>query len=78
MFTFADMSQPEECVTIPAKSGHSATVILIHGLGGNAHEMKAIAQNLATDPQLDHIKWLMPQVSLRPCTRLGGRIVPAW
>ncbi|KAK0442538.1 Phospholipase/carboxylesterase/thioesterase [Desarmillaria tabescens] len=72
------MSQVPEFITIPAKSNHSATVILIHGLGSNANEMKTIAEDLATDPGLDHIKWLMPQASLRPSTRLGGRVVPAW
>ncbi|KAK0189318.1 Phospholipase/carboxylesterase/thioesterase [Armillaria mellea] len=69
--------QPE-CLTIPAKSGSSVTVILIHGLGGNANDMKLIAQELAADPDLNHIKWLMPQASLQPCTRLGGQVVPAW
>ncbi|KAK0226902.1 Phospholipase/carboxylesterase/thioesterase [Armillaria nabsnona] len=71
-------SQQPECLTIPAKSSSSATVILIHGLGGNANEMKLIAHELATDPELNHIKWLMPQASLQPCTRLGGRVVPSW
>ncbi|KAK0472356.1 Alpha/Beta hydrolase protein, partial [Armillaria novae-zelandiae] len=55
------LSQQSEYLTIPAKSGSSVTVILIHGLGGNAKEMKLIAQELANDPALNHIKWLMPQ-----------------
>ncbi|KAK0467646.1 Phospholipase/carboxylesterase/thioesterase [Armillaria novae-zelandiae] len=71
-------SQQSEYLTIPAKSSSSVTVILIHGLGGHAKEMKLIAQELANDPALNHIKWLMPQASLQPCTRLGGQVVPAW
>ncbi|KAK0472399.1 Alpha/Beta hydrolase protein [Armillaria novae-zelandiae] len=54
-------SQQSEYLTIPAKSGLSVTVILIHGLGGNAKEIRLIAQELANDPALNHIKWLMPQ-----------------
>ncbi|KAK0486743.1 Phospholipase/carboxylesterase/thioesterase [Armillaria luteobubalina] len=73
-----DPSQQPECLTIAAKSSSSVTVILIHGLGGNANEMKVLAQELATDPGLNHVKWVMPQASLQPCTRLGGRVVPAW
>ncbi|KAK0472324.1 Phospholipase/carboxylesterase/thioesterase [Armillaria novae-zelandiae] len=73
-----NLSQQSEYLTIPAKSSSSVTVILIHGLGGNAKEMKLIAQELANDPALNHIKWLMPQVSLQPCTRLDGQVVPAW
>ncbi|KAK0472386.1 hypothetical protein IW261DRAFT_1508400 [Armillaria novae-zelandiae] len=71
-------SQQSEYLTIPAKSGLSVTVILIHGLGGNAKEMKLIAQELANDPALNHIKWLMPQALLQPCTQLGGQVVLAW
>ncbi|KAK0485545.1 hypothetical protein EDD18DRAFT_699714 [Armillaria luteobubalina] len=73
-----DPSQQPECLTIAAKSSSSVTVILIHGLGGNANEMKVYAQELAADPGLNHIKWVIPQASLQPCMRLGGRVVLAW
>ncbi|KAK0431838.1 Phospholipase/carboxylesterase/thioesterase [Armillaria borealis] len=72
------MAQELDCQTVPAKSKHSATIIFLHGLGSSVDNIGRLAQSIAADPGLHHIKWIMPQAPLRRCSWLDGAVVPAW
>ncbi|KAK0437232.1 Phospholipase/carboxylesterase/thioesterase [Armillaria borealis] len=72
------MVQALQFLTIPAKTKHTATVVLIHGLGDSGNGMMPIAQYVGSDPALSHVKWILPHAPARPVTINGGRIMPAW
>ncbi|KAF7340117.1 hypothetical protein MVEN_01930100 [Mycena venus] len=59
---------------------HSATVILIHGVGDSARGMYATANLFHQDPAFKHVKWILPQAPIRPITAHGNRNLrmPAW
>lgn len=61
-------------ITQPAKSLHSATVIVLHGLGDDCHGWEHLGKQLA----IDHVKWVYPTGAARPITVNGGQVMPAW
>ncbi|KAK7064716.1 Phospholipase/carboxylesterase/thioesterase [Favolaschia claudopus] len=61
-----------------ASSSHSATVILMHGLGDSGRSMYATASWLRQDPALQHIQWILPQAPIRPVAANGNRRMSAW
>ncbi|KAK0442806.1 Phospholipase/carboxylesterase [Desarmillaria tabescens] len=72
------MVQALQFLTIPAKTTHTATVILMHGLGDSGNGMMPVAQYVGSDPALSHVKWILPHAPTRPVTISGGRAIPAW
>ncbi|KAJ7806131.1 Phospholipase/carboxylesterase [Mycena olivaceomarginata] len=59
-------------------SSHSATIILLHGLGNSGRGMYATANLFHQDPALQHIKWILPHAPVRPLTLNGNRKMSAW
>ncbi|KAF8239016.1 Phospholipase/carboxylesterase [Tricholoma matsutake] len=64
--------------TIPAASRHTATVILIHGLGDRAEGLKRIADKFRHDPGLAHVKWILPESPVRKVRANMDLEMPSW
>lgn len=60
----------------PADGTHSATVILMHGLGDSAEGLSDLAENWML--ALPHIKFILPTASVMPVTLNGGMPMTAW
>jgi len=67
-----------KCLTIPAITKHTATVIFIHGLGDTGGGWEFFASLTRQDPALRHIKWILPHAPVKPVTANGGMPIPAW
>ncbi|KDQ61519.1 hypothetical protein JAAARDRAFT_704876 [Jaapia argillacea MUCL 33604] len=55
-------TQPDllRVLVIEPRTEHTATVVFAHGLGDSGHGMRPVAAYLARDPQLAHVKWILP------------------
>ena len=60
----------------PAIGKHSATVILMHGLGDSADGWEDSAESLAKT--MPHVKFILPTASEMPVTLNGGYKMNAW
>ncbi|KAJ7239044.1 Phospholipase/carboxylesterase/thioesterase [Mycena haematopus] len=65
------------CIEIDSNC-HSASVILIHGLGNSGRSMHAIANLFHQVPELQHIKWILPHAPFRPVSANGNHQMRAW
>lgn len=64
-------------VTISPDDGfHSATIILMHGLGDSCDGWSDTAEELHR--QFSYIKFIVPTAPTRPVTMNGGYPMPAW
>ncbi|KXS12010.1 putative acyl-protein thioesterase [Gonapodya prolifera JEL478] len=63
-------------LVIPAKIAHTATVLILHGLGDSGHGWAPIATALA--PLLPHVKFVLPHAAVRPITINQGMRMPGW
>jgi predicted esterase len=61
-------------VTLPAPLKHTATVVILHGLGDTGNGWAPVAQQLA----LPHVKWVFPTAPTRPITVNMGMSMPGW
>lgn len=61
---------------VPEEGTHSATVILIHGLGDSADGLSDLADKWSR--QLPYIKFIVPTASSRSVTLNGGMHMNAW
>jgi len=52
---------------------HTASVILIHGLGDTADGWIDVAESLA--PKLPHVRFILPTASEKPVTLNGGMVM---
>ncbi|KAJ6626953.1 Phospholipase/carboxylesterase [Mycena sp. CBHHK59/15] len=73
----APTAKPPAFIKVPADN-HSATFILVHGLGDSGHGMKSVASQFHNDPALSHISWILPHAPVRPITANGKHKMPAW
>lgn len=62
-------------VVEPAKK-HTASMILLHGLGDSAHGWIDVAEQLAD--ALPHVRFVLPSASDKPVTMNGGMSMPSW
>lgn len=60
----------------PAPDKHSATVVLMHGLGDTASGWETTAEMLAD--QMPHVKFILPTAPTRPITLNMGMSMPGW
>lgn len=60
----------------PNDGDHSATVILMHGLGDSADGWSDVAEQWAS--QMKHVKFILPTASSIPITMNGGMSMPGW
>jgi phospholipase/carboxylesterase len=54
-----------------------ATVILLHGLGADGHDIESLVPELRL-PTARPIRWIFPNAPLRPVTINGGHRMRAW
>lgn len=71
-------SRALEFLTVLPTAKHTASVIVLHGLGDSGHGWKPVAQMLAKDPKLAHIKWILPHAHKTPVTLNMGMNMPSW
>jgi lysophospholipase-1 len=60
------------------KGKHTATVILLHGLGDSGRGWQNLADDFGRDPRLQNVKWVFPHAPNRPLTIKQGMPVPSW
>ncbi|KAJ7642295.1 Phospholipase/carboxylesterase [Mycena rosella] len=72
----APIVEPPAFIKVPAKN-HSATVILVHGLGDSGFGMQSLASQLQSDG-LGHCEFYLPHAPTRAITANGGHRMPAW
>ncbi|KAH7887514.1 Phospholipase/carboxylesterase/thioesterase [Phlebopus sp. FC_14] len=68
------MSRPP--LVIPSVSEHTATVIIVHGLGGDGQNWKPVVDMFRGN--LPHVKWVLPNAPVRPISAARGQKMPAW
>ena len=61
-------------IVVPARSQHSATVIVLHGLGDSGAGWSSVAGQL----DFPWVKFIFPSAAPRPVTIQGGAMCPAW
>ena len=69
-FVPASPNYPKNTV-IDAKEKHTATVILLHGLGDSANGWKRIADTIS----VPWVKWIFPTAATQPVTLCGEFIM---
>lgn len=60
----------------PPDGSHSATVVLMHGLGDSGDGLADLAEEWGK--QLPHVKFILPTADQRPVTLNGGMRMNAW
>lgn len=71
-------SRALEFLTVLPTAKHTASVIVLHGLGDSGHGWRPVAQMLAKDPKLAHVKWILPHAHDNPVTLNMGMSMPSW
>ncbi|KAM6496174.1 Phospholipase/Carboxylesterase domain containing protein [Amanita muscaria] len=72
------LNAPLKSLTIPATQKHTATVIFVHGFGNTGRGLIPVADILKTDPELSHVKWVLPESPRRPVTANADMVIPSW
>ena len=67
-----------QSITIPATAKHTATVIFLHGLGDSGAGWAPVARLLSRNPNLQHIKWVLPHAPVQRVTLNMGMSMPSW
>jgi len=67
-----------KCLTIPAVAKHTATVVFVHGLGDTGHGWQPVADMFKVDPDLAHVKWVLPHSPVRPVKANMDIVMPSW
>ncbi|KAG6845437.1 hypothetical protein H0H87_009345 [Tephrocybe sp. NHM501043] len=65
-------------ITVAPVAKHTATVIFVHGLGDTGHGWKPVADMFRTDPNLAHVKWILPHSPIRSVKANMGMEMPSW
>ena len=61
---------------VPPLRKHTATVIMLHGLGDSGFGWKPVGEML--QDAFPHVKWVFPHAPEIPVTLNGGMKMPAW
>ncbi|KAJ7293863.1 Phospholipase/carboxylesterase/thioesterase [Mycena rebaudengoi] len=77
-FLMAPTAKAPQYLRIAANSKHSATVILMHGLGDSGRGMYPTANMFHQDPAFSHVSWILPHAPVRPIRANGNHKMPAW
>ena len=64
------------CVEINPTRAAKASVICLHGLGADGHDLESLATQLATPEQA--VRFVFPHAPERPITRSDGYVMRAW
>ncbi|KAL3418241.1 phospholipase/Carboxylesterase [Phlyctema vagabunda] len=65
-------------ITIPAVQRHTATIIMIHGLGDSGAGWTWLAEHWHATNHFEHVKFIFPSAPVIPITVSGGQPMPAW
>ncbi|EIN11067.1 Phospholipase/carboxylesterase [Punctularia strigosozonata HHB-11173 SS5] len=65
-------------VTVEPSAVHTASFILVHGLGDSGNGLKPVAESISRNSALSHIKWILPNAPVRRVTVNRGALMPAW
>lgn len=57
---------------------HTASVIFLHGLGDSGQGWAPVATMLSKNPELSHIKFILPHAPVQPVTLNFGMRMPSW
>lgn len=63
-------------LVLPAEGSHSATVLIMHGLGDSADGFADVADMFSS--QMPHIKFILPTAPSQPVTLNGGMLMNSW
>jgi len=63
-------------LVIEATGKHTASVLILHGLGDSGHGWGSLFQGMKS--LLPHVKWILPHAPSMPVTLNGGHRMPAW
>ncbi|KZT06519.1 uncharacterized protein LAESUDRAFT_700378 [Laetiporus sulphureus 93-53] len=69
--------QPLKLMSIAPRRKHTATVIMIHGVGESGASWKPNMERLAADSGLSHVKWVLPSAILTGSEAVDAPW-PAW
>lgn len=61
---------------VPATTKHTATMVMLHGLGDTGYGWVDIAEQFA--PALPHVRFIFPNAPLRPISLNRGMEMPGW
>ncbi|KZO97761.1 acyl-protein thioesterase 1 [Calocera viscosa TUFC12733] len=64
-------------VLLPPRE-HTATVVLLHGLGGSGEGWLWLGEELRKKKALGGVKWVLPSAPLRAITANFGQKMPGW
>ncbi|KAF9266259.1 Phospholipase/carboxylesterase [Marasmius fiardii PR-910] len=67
-----------EFISVPPSRTHTATVILLHGLGGSGRDWRTAVESFHNDNDLAHVKWVLPHAPNQNVTVYKGEAMPAW
>ncbi|KAF5357254.1 hypothetical protein D9756_006661 [Leucocoprinus leucothites] len=72
------MSIALKALVVPAIAKHTASVIFIHGLGDTGFGWKPVMDMYRADPELRHVKWILPHAPTQSVTANMGIEMPSW
>lgn len=65
-------------IVVAARAKHTATLIMLHGLGDTGDGWAPALEQILASPALAHVKGVCPTASAIPVTLNGGMRMPAW
>ncbi|KAH7305489.1 acyl-protein thioesterase 1 [Stachybotrys elegans] len=65
-------------IVVPATSRHTATVIILHGLGDSGHGWRSAVDHFLRKQRLNEVKFILPHAPSLPITLNGGMAMPGW
>ncbi|KAJ1918783.1 hypothetical protein H4219_002402 [Mycoemilia scoparia] len=63
-------------IVVSALKKHTATMIMLHGLGDTGHGWSFLAQYMRA--YIPHVKFIFPNAPVRPISLNGGMPMPGW
>ncbi|KAH7909450.1 Phospholipase/Carboxylesterase-domain-containing protein [Hygrophoropsis aurantiaca] len=67
---------PLKYLTVSPLAKHTASIIVLHGLGDTGHGWKPVADMFS--PELRHVKWILPHAPIKPVTINMGMEMTSW
>lgn len=72
------MSIPAPALIVPAVKKHTATVIMMHGLGDTGAGWVTLAENFRRRRKFEEVAFVFPNAPTIPITVNGGMSMPGW
>jgi len=65
-------------IIVPAKAAHTATMIILHGLGDSGLGWAPVARMISQSQHLQHLKFVLPNAATMPVSIFQGMPAPSW